>query len=216
MASVVNSGSADFDKGGSATVTLGAAPTSGNILVCGATLTSITDVSTITNSLIDTGAGKVTFGASAWVRLYYRECDGTEVAATTVTLAGGSVNGSIWVAEYDTVDNFLADGGGTTGSGTALTGTNPASGTPDLNVVMYGIDGASRTFSSPQSGWAIEAQGGTGDSSWGAIHQLSGHASEHGTVTLDTSDDWGGIHATFETASAGGMEIYTLRNALGY
>lgn len=220
MAVFEGSGTDSADKGGAMSVTLGKAPSSGDVLVAVFSGDNQSDsISIVSAGALKTftQAQSATYGTDGFCEVWYRECDGTESATITADMATGGT--TCWMAALHysgTGDlSFEAADTGQTGTGTTLTGSNPGSA-PNLNVMGGAVEGSNYTFSNPQSGWAI----GDDDTGFGnsvvAIHNKTGSAADDGTVDVSTSDDWAAIHVTFtDDGVAADEEVYRLRE-MGY
>lgn len=201
MATLVDSGSSAGGKGGTLSVTLSAAPTSGNVLVAAITSESVTNDS-INNSMTDSGAGDVTHGGSN-TRVWYKIATGSESATFTVTLSGGAA-AVMWVAEYSSAGDTLTGFQDRSSSGTSIAMGGALGGAGSTLHVMYaGQDSGTADFSSPSTGFTIidKLNGGP---AFGAMHDLTAGAARTPSITTtDGSASWQAVHLAFETAASG-------------
>lgn len=197
MSSLIDSAEATGGKGGSLGASLTGAPSSGNLLVCGFAGDGIT-VSSITNGLTSL---RTFSNGGVNGDFFYKLCDGTESATTTVTLSSAGA-AWIWIAEFNgpavAQSNTV-----NSGSGTAVTGGSDGDAATVLDILFVAIDAPSSTCVLPTpSGFSIDDTG-TGGPCYGAMYDLDRGAANDPGCTLSTSASWAAIHATFEAAAAG-------------
>jgi hypothetical protein len=218
MATFEDSGTDNADKSGNFSITLGAAPSAGDILIAVFSYADQGDnVNTVSNGLTLAHFANQ-YGTDATLEVWYVECAGTESATTTASMASGGSTAWMILAHYSASGalSFEAvDDPGQTGTSTTLAGSNPGSGSTAFNIVGGSVEGSNYTFSSPQSGWAIADEASQFNMSAVLIHNLTGTSADKGTVEVSTSDDWAATHLAFTEAAAGGQEILTLRQ-MGY
>lgn len=209
MATLVDSGGSDGDKGGTVTVTLSSAPTSGNIIVFGAIWADGTSTLSATpNSMTSAGIDKFD---SVSMEFFYKIANGTETAAFTATLSTGGVSLSAFAAEYNGPDAFQSITGNS-GTSTTPTGASNGDGDTTLNLLCVGLARSSGgTFTSPSSGYSIDVQQAVGGVRIGLLSNLTGASSSTPSCT-SASDTWYTQHATFEGPASSGQQILTLRH----
>lgn len=210
MATVVQSGTQVVgSKSTSIAITLGAAPTSGNILAMGVAESTGVTITSVTNGMISANASELNYNAGDLMSLYYKECAGTESATTTVTFSGSTAGAVMWLCEYNGPALYQASGSTKTGTGTTVTASTEGDADSTLNIVFSAVGTASGIYVTPSGGFAIQAQK-TGGPTCAGLHHLSGSSGATPTVTCP-SGNWGAIHAVFKDTPAAGQEILTLR-----
>lgn len=211
MAGPSQSGEASGGKGGSVSVTLGSAPTSGSLLMVGC-VNDGNRTMTIDNSFTDATANGNS--PNIQVETWYKISDGTE-QTTTVTLVGGGAAAWMFFGEWTEVDygdKAFQSAVNNTGNFSICTCGSDGDADTTLNIAFVGQEG-SATFSSPSSGYQINDQG-TGGPAYACFSNETGASSSTPTITSSASAKYVGCHLTFKDASSG-QQILTLR-ANGY
>lgn len=206
---IIDRATATGDKGGTVDVVLGAAPTSGNVIVFGVGWADRTAaLSAIPNSMTLYAASTTSNSGFA---LYYKIANGTESATFSATLDTGGITINAWAIEYNGPDTYQ---GGATNTGTGTTASAGSAGDGDTTLnVMLAIADANGTLSSPSSGYTLEIQENTGVPEVGLIDNLTGASGSTPSVTCP-SGEWGTMHITFSgpAASTGGAMAHHLRS----
>jgi len=217
-------------KGKTITCTLGAAPSSGNLLVFAFGIAAnTTDPSSVLG-----GSGKsytsgiaLTFDTNSRCQIWVRRSDGTEDAAQVATWVPNIV-GVGFCLEFDdgggsgweTSANVVKDTASNDSSGTSMT-VPTVGGTADSILHVAGFFQRNNSFySSPTNSYTLQGsnnQGSdlTGGYTWKAYS--SPPSTDEGTgLTSSQSSNYGSIHVELARITvAGGQEILTLR-AEGY
>lgn len=211
MATLVDSNSASGGKGGTISVSLSGAPTSGSVLVCGVVTQTQTNDS-INNSMTDSGVGDVAIGGSN-CRVWYKIATGTESATFTVTLSGGAAS-LIWAAEYSSAGDTFTGAQDRSSSGTSIAmGGSLGSASSTLHVMFVGQDSTTADYSSPSTGFSIDLKD-NGGPAFVAMHDLTAGTSRTPSITTDDGTGvWEAVHLAFETAATtpGGAAIHAYR-----
>lgn len=205
---LVDSAHANGGGGGSLAASLSGAPTAGNMLIAHVSWAFAATISSIV-----AGAGKTLTDAgnatnsSAKSFLFYRPCDGTENASTTVTFSAGGT-AWLWIGEFNGIDTFQS-AATNTGTGTSVTCGTDGDAATILDIGAVCADVAGSAFISPLLGYTIDNQG-TGGPSYCLMYDGDRMFSNNASVTNAGGGDWAAVHATFELA-AGFDPLFRLR-----
>ena len=198
MATLVDSGTGTGDKGGTVSVSLTSAPTSGNALVFCAVWGNTSSTISTPNSMTSLGVNN--FGGNR-IQMFHKIADGTESATFSSSLSPGGVTINAVAAEFSGIDTF---GSGVSNSGTGTTPTGASNGSADteLNVFVVGVGTSVGGLSSPSSGYTENEDFGVGGLRIGLFSNLTGAASSTPSCT-SSNDDWYTWHLVFDVTPSG-------------
>jgi len=227
-ATLVQSGIATQSKGSTITVTLGATPTSGNLLVYMFGHAGTTSISSIaSNGQAYSEFHSFTFAAGAnTCNGYGRIANGSENTSHVVTYSGSVVAvGAVLEFSpndtWETLGSVLGDIGTRDSTGTPLD-TFAVGATAESTLhVAWGIElNRNSTFSSPTNSYTIaqQAQEGSSVSGFASYKTYTAPStSESTSTTTDSGTDYGTLHLEFLEAAASslGGAAYHHRNMMG-
>jgi hypothetical protein len=194
-----------FASGGSPSATFGANTTAGNFLVAELHLNGVTVPSAPAGWTL---AGSHVNGSTCLSALYYSE----NIAGGTATYAftTSAHSASLILAEYSGIATSASldqTGSGATFSNHVSAQSKATTSANELWVFGFGAQN-SHTISGMTAGYTlVDTTGGTGGDGWMYAQIVSSTGTAAPSCTLNSSDNWDAVQATFIAAAGGGSIV---------